>query len=415
MHNNIKKDYLWNTIGVFAQNAISPLLLIVITRINGIYDSGVFSFAFSVAIIFWAVGMWGGRTHQASDVKHEFSHRSYIMVRLVLGILIFLGAITFDLINRYNVTKSSIIVALVLFKAVESIADSLYGILQVHGYLFSVGKSLLYKAVSGFSLFMFIDIYKKNILLGSLGIVLVNIGFVLLYDLRIAKRLENIHIKVSQINYYTRNAGIIMKRCAPIFAVLFLAMFSLNIPRYFIDLYHGEQIGYFGIIAMPITLIVLLMSFVLQPNVVSLSRLYKKGKYIEFHKIVKRIAYIVTFIGAIILVTTFILGVPVLKFVFGINFSGYKLALIIMVAGGVVNALVALFINILIIMRQLKDQFYILLVTNVVLGILSATLVRKYGLLGGVSLFATINILQISLLSVVYRMIVKRVTTNAEN
>lgn len=82
MKQNIKKDYLWNTIGVLAQNAISPLLLIVVTRLNGVDDSGLFSFAFSLALIFWAIGIWGGRTYQVSDVKHEFTPQSYIFVRI---------------------------------------------------------------------------------------------------------------------------------------------------------------------------------------------------------------------------------------------------------------------------------------------------------------------------------------------
>jgi len=39
---NIKKDYLWNSLGSLLQSAISPVLLIIITRLNGIDDSGLF-------------------------------------------------------------------------------------------------------------------------------------------------------------------------------------------------------------------------------------------------------------------------------------------------------------------------------------------------------------------------------------
>ena len=69
MTKSVRKDYFWNTLGALLQSALSPLLLIVVTRVNGIDDSGIFSFAFSVAIIFWALGMWGGRTYQVSDTK----------------------------------------------------------------------------------------------------------------------------------------------------------------------------------------------------------------------------------------------------------------------------------------------------------------------------------------------------------
>lgn len=408
MQNNIKKDYLWNTIGVFAQNAISPLLLIVITRINGIYDSGVFSFAFSVAIIFWALGMWGGRTYQVSDVKHEFSHHSYIMARIILAGIMLVGATIFSFANAYSVEYSGMIFLLVLFKAIESIADALYGILQVHGYLYISGMSLLYKAIAGFSVFIVIDIFTRNIILSSVGIVVINILLVLFYDLRNTRKFENIQIKMKVVNYYVKNSLVMLKQSSPVFAVLFLAMFSLNIPRYFINLYHQDQIGYFGIIVMPITLIALLMVFVLQPNVIRLSKLYKEEKYLEFHKIVKKLVYITVFVGGVILLVTYIIGVPVLKLVFGLNFSNYKLSLIIVVTGATINALVSIFINILIIVRRLKAQSYILLITNIALIMFSIVFVGRYGLLGGVILFTGVNCIQALLLYVVYIFTVRR-------
>src|SRR5688572_18924963 len=114
MQNNMRKDYLWNTIGVFSQSAISPLLLIAVTRINGINDSGIFSFAFSVSIIFWVIGLWGGRTYQVSDVVNKYSHRSYIMLRIILAIFMLAGALAFSMINSYDATKTTIIIMLVL-------------------------------------------------------------------------------------------------------------------------------------------------------------------------------------------------------------------------------------------------------------------------------------------------------------
>ena len=408
MHDHIKRDYFWNTIGVFAQNAISPLLLVAITRINGIYDSGVFSFAFSVSIIFWALGMWGGRTYQVSDVKHEFSHRSYILARIILAVIMLIGAMIFSFVNSYSLEYSRMIFVLVLFKAIESIADALYGILQVHARLYISGKSLLFKAVGGFSAFIMIDILTRNILFGSVSIVVVNILLLLFYDLRNTIKLENIQIKLAQVKHYTKSSCVILIRSAPVFAVLFLAMFSLNIPRYFINLFHQGQIGYFGIIVMPITLIALLMVFVLQPNVLHLSKLYKEEKYPEFHKIVKKLSYVTVLAGAVILLVTYIIGVPALEFVFGIDFSKYRLSLIIVVAGGTINALVSIFINMLIILRRFKQQFYILLVTNIVLIVLSDIFIKEYGLLGGVTLFTAINLIQAYLLFMVYKRTLKR-------
>ena len=400
---SVRKDYFWNTFGVLAQNAISPLLVIVITRLNGIHDSGIFSFAFSVAIIFWALGMWGGRTYQVSDIKREFSSRSYITVRLILAFVMLAGAVLFSAVNHYDALKTGVIIALVLFKVIESLADVLFGIMQVHGRLYMAGKSLAYKAVTGFTIFIVINVLTHNILWSSLSLFVVNGVFLLFYDLSIARSLEKLRISTSQIKHYVKDALYIMKRCSPIFIVTFLATFSLNIPRYFVDLYHNDQIGYFGILTMPVTLIVLVMSFILQPKVVELSHLYAKKEFTQFNKITTKLALLTSAIGVVILLATQFVGVQVLHIVFGVDFTQYKQALLIMVVGSIANALVSIAMNIFIIMRRFKAQFYTLLLSNAALVGLSVPVVKEHGLLGGICLFTLINFVQFVFFLFIYR------------
>lgn len=404
MQANIKRDYFWNTLGVLLQNAISPLLLIVVTRVNGIGDSGIFSFAFSVAIIFWVITMWGGRTYQVSDVNQEFPHRSYIMVRLVLTVVAIIGAVLFSVVNHYDQQKTSIILALVLFKAIESVSDAIHGVLQVNDRLYVAGKALTYKAITGFSAFVLVDYVTHDILFGCLGIVLANVVWMLLYDLRKARQLESIAVAPKHVMRVVKNAIQIMMRTWPVFIVIFLSMFSLNIPRYFIDLYHEEQIGYFGILAMPITLIGLVMMFVLQPRVVHLSQLYDQKKYREFKKVIVNLLIITAVIGCGILASAYVFGIPVLNTVFGVNFDAYKLSLTIIVIGGVLNAIVSIFINIFTIIRRFKYQFFILLISNILLAICSASFVQQYGLQGGVVLFTLVNAGQAILLFIAYEL-----------
>lgn len=395
--NITKRSYLWNTIGVFAQNAISPLLLVVVTRVNGIDDSGLFSFAFSVAIIFWTISMWGGRTYQVSDIKRKYSSQSYIMVRLLLGILVFVGAVLFCLVNSYDIVKTSLILALVLLKVVESVADSLYGVLQVHERLYTVGKSLLYKFISSLVVFVVVDYFTGNVIWSSLGMVVVHCLWVIFYDVRFMRVLEDIPIQ-KNVRQHINKAVEIIKTCWPIFIVAFLAAFSLNIPRYFIDIYHSSEIGYFGILAMPVTLVVLVMTFILQPNIVQLSRLFKQNDIEGFNEVIRRIVGVTLVVGVGVFIGTYFIGVHILHIVFGVDFSGYKDPLLIMIIGALANALVAIFINILIIMRHFKEQFYILLITNCLLVIASFLLIKTHGLTSGVILFTLTNSIQVGLI-----------------
>jgi O-antigen/teichoic acid export membrane protein len=404
MQSNIKKDYFWNTLGVFAQNAISPLLLIAVTRINGIYDSGVFSFAFSVSIIFWAIGMWGGRTYQVSDVKNEFSQRGYITVRLLLSLVMLVGVFIFVIVNQYDQTKAAILIGLVVLKAIESIVDSLYGVMQVNNKLYVSGQILLGKSFLGIITFVIIDIFTGNLFAACLSLLAINVLFLLVCDLPIANSYGKFLVKIkTDQNKVFLESLLIIKKCAPVFIVTFLAMFSLNIPRYVVDIYHNESIGYLGIIAMPITLIVLLMSFILQPNVRALSELIANKEYDRFNKTINKIIIVTASIGLTILTITYFIGVWALELLFGIDFSTYQTPLLVIVLGGIMNAIVGIFISTLIILRSLWPQLIILFVTNGLLVLFSLMLIPDYGVLAAAWLFAVTSITQLILLIISLR------------
>ena len=398
-----KKDYIWNSLGSLLQSAISPVLLIVITRLNGIDDSGLFSFAISLSVVFWAVSLWGGRTYQVSDIKREFSSGGYVAVRFVASLIVAISAVAFCFLNGYNTTKTGLIMILVTFKILESIADSLYGVMQIHHKLYIAGISLTMKAMLGFAAFMAVDIVTKNVIYGTLAILLINMLIIFLYDILWVRRVETISISKKLCKEYITQAVVIMKRTSAVFVVVFLTMFSLNIPRYFFDKSHPDQIGYFGIMAMPITLLGLFISFIIQPNVVNLSELLAKGKLKEFARIVGKINQITFGMGVLSVVLSYLIGVWVLNVIFGININNFRLDLTIMVIGAAANAFVSIYVNLLIIMRRFKGQFYTLLLTDILAVALSMCLIEQLAMLGSVLVFMLISFLQLALLLVIYK------------
>ena len=398
-----KKDYIWNSLGSLLQSAISPVLLIVITRLNGIEDSGLFSFALSLSVVFWAISLWGGRTYQASDVKREFCSGGYVAVRFAASLIVAVSAVVFCVLNGYNTTKTGLIMILVAFKILESIADSLYGVLQIHRKLYIAGISLTMKAILGFGVFIVVDIVTKNVMYGALAILLVNALIILLYDVLWVRRVEAIAMNKKFIKEYASQAVVIMKRTSAVFVVVFLTMFSLNIPRYFLDKSHPDQIGYFGIMAMPITLLGLFISFIIQPNVVNLSELLVKGRLKEFARIVSKINQITFGMGVLSVVLSYLIGVWILNVIFGININNFRLDLTIMVIGAAANAFVSIYVNLLIIMRRFKGQFYTLLLTDILAVVMSVCLIEQLAMLGSVLVFMLISFLQVALLLFIYK------------
>ncbi len=404
---NIKKDYFWNTLGVLMQNALSPVLLVIVTRISGIDGSGVFSFAFAISIIFWSVALWGGRTFQVSDVIGQFSVRGYIRTRLLLGTLVMFCSVGFVIVNGYSAEKAYLIIMLSLLKVSESIADVLYGVVQTGGRLYQSGISLVVKSIVGALAFMFALIYTHDLVVSSGTLLVVNSIVLICYDIpnsRQSRRLEKKHKIFASSNEVWR----ILKTTSPVFAMSLLSMLSINIPRYFVDRYHEDQIGYFGILTMPIALLTLMITFILQPNIVGLSKVYVQREVAKFEATVMKIARYVL-IGALILFGAIIVGgIPLLNMVFNIDIKDYQAALYVVVAGAFANTIVGVMMNILTIMRHFRVQFYLLLLANALLVIACGVLVPSHGLLAAVTLYAATNALQAAGLYVAYVLYIRR-------
>lgn len=405
-----KKDYFWNTLGVFLQNLISPLLLVVITRLNGIEASGLFSFAFSVSVVFWAIGMWGGRTFQVSDAKRQFSQISYVVVRIVLSVVMLGGSLAFALLNNYDVYKTNLLVVLVAFKAVESIADSLFGIMQIRGYLYKSGISLTAKMLVGVAVFIGIDLITKDVLLATIGLLLVNLLMLIVFDIGFVKRLyaEKVKFGLQKARHYIKEALRIIRQCSSIAIISVLMLFSLNIPRFFVDKNSPHEIGYFGIIAMPITLLALVVTFILQPNVVNLTILLKNGKVEKFKKLVHKILLFTAGIGLLAVLVIALIGPWAFSLVFGVDFLQYWLALVVVTAGGIANAIVSVMVNILTIMREFKFPLIILVTTNMVMMALCAKFINSGGMTLSIVFFAIINLIQAVMLYFGFRSKLKK-------
>lgn len=409
MSQNLRKDYIWNTVGVFLQNAVSPVLLLFVTRINGVFDAGIFSFVFSLAIVFWAISMWGGRTYQVSDANNEFRQVSYIKARLVTSAVVIVIALLFAIVNQYDVTKTSILMSLVVFKAIESIADAVQGVIQKHDQLALVGKLLSAKYILGVVIFIVIDIITKDIV-ASTVVMAVTVGlFTYYFDFMVfgRKKLQQ-HEKYNKNISTRREVGLIIRRTSLTFYVQILAMFSLMIPRYFIDKYHPMDNGYFGIMVMPITLIVLMVSMLIQPSVVMISKHFSKQDFDTIWKIAQKMIGISIAAGVFVWLVTMLIGNQLLTLLFGVDFTSYNDALLVLVGGAVANAVVAVLVILLTIVRQLKAQVLILFVTSLIeLGV-SVVVIKGGGVMAASTLFAVTCLAQAALLYVAFYASIKR-------
>ena len=68
----MKSAYLWNTSAAMLTAFQTVFILMLISRIDPIIDAGVFTIAFAIGNLMLAIGKYGVRQFQVSDVEERY-------------------------------------------------------------------------------------------------------------------------------------------------------------------------------------------------------------------------------------------------------------------------------------------------------------------------------------------------------
>ena len=297
-----RKNFIWNIIGTTFNAFNSLFFMIIITRVNGLENAGIFTLAFSTACILYIIGIYAGRIYQVTEASKEITDKDYIANRIISCIIMIVIVIFFVIINQYDVYKSSIFIILTMYKALEAFSDVLYGIMQKNELLEKAGKSTFMKAIISIIVFVIIDLSTKNLIISCLSIIVVFIAVILLYDIRKTKILIEKENKVK-----CKNILSIFKNGFFTFAISFLGLYITNAPKYAIDSVLTEEIqAIFGIIIMPATVMSLLAQFLIHPYLNTIFKLYQTNKYKELEKVTYKIILVIFLFGTLSIIAGYL-------------------------------------------------------------------------------------------------------------
>lgn len=407
MEKNIqfRKNIIWNTIGTTLNAFNSLLFAIIVTRINGMDDAGIFTYSFATACVLFVIGIYFGRTFQVTDISGKYSDTDYIYNKIVTSGLMVIVAVGFCIVKQYDLYKTTIFVLLCSFKAIEAFSEAIYGILQRHERLDQVGKSFAIKAGLSLIAFLIIDLITKNLVISSVGICLICLVVLALYDVKNIKALE---LKKTKFTIKINNE--LLKIGFFTFALTFFSQYIINSSRYAIDdLLTNNLQTIYGIIIMPATFMGLLGQFIIQPILNKLTNCIKEHNKKELKKLILKIIAIITGIGVVTIVGAYLLGIPVLEIVYGVELSEYLIPLMIIITGAILYSIELFASTVLIALRKTMWQAVCYFMVAVVSTIIAYILVEKFSIMGA-SLSYFITMLLIAAILVVY--MIKAIQTN---
>lgn len=388
--NNFKKNFIWNTLGVFAISLTSFVYSLILVRLCDLSISGIWSYTFAIACTAVTIASFGGRTYQVTDAKKELSTYTYIMARYITVFITFILILIFTFIKGFDLNKSLILVLLCIFKFCEELSDVYYGILQKHDQLYIVGKSMFLKSLINMLVFL-IGIYLTKSLLFAVILILVNnLLFFILYDRKKAISLEKIDKKTTKtmlLKYFKNNLIICL--------TLFLSTYLVNCPKYVMEsILSNKDQGIYNLIALPATAVTLIGSFIINPMLVGISENYANGEIKKIKKISFKIVGILLIFGIIICTCGYFLGTPIMNIIYNFNLKPYLSDFCFMIIGCTFYTISSILSLILISTRNLIPQLILNILIAIGANILSIFLINNYLITGAVYSYLIIMIVR---------------------
>ena len=406
MENSIqfKKNFIWNILGT-SSNAFSSLFfMIMVTRINGVDNAGIYTIAFSTACILYIIGIYAGRIFQVTE-NEKINDKEFIVNRIISCCLMLIISLLFIIIKQYNIYKALIFVILCLYKALEAFSDVLYGIMQKNNLLNKVGKSMLSKALISLISFFIIDFFTKNLCFSCLMIVISNILIIIIYDIKNIYKITDLKQKVNMKNILK-----IFKTGFFVFAISFLGIYIMNAPKYAIDDYLNENIqAIFGIIIMPATVVGLFAQFIIHPYLNTIVDLYKKNDVNGMKKIIRNIIFAILILGLLCVIGAYLLGIPVLQIIYGIDLNTYKYNLVCILIASTLSVIASIYSSLLTTIRKTFIQFIIYCINAVIAICSSYLLTYKFEINGATIAYFIIMLVQFVLYYICTNVILKKI------
>ncbi len=404
---NIARDnFLWNMVAGLINAAEAVVLMMVVTRTNGVEAAGILSIAFALGNLLMTIGKLGVRNFQVTDVKKEYTFAEYKRLRVLSCICMLLIAGIYTLLKylsgNYSFEKAIVVIGICLIYVVEAFEDVYLGVYQEEGRLDISSKIFIIRWVFIMISFIAVSVIGHNLVeavyISLIGSILLDI-----YLLRTTMKFWG----KSKPECEWSNVYRLFKQCFVLFIAAFLTYYVTNAPKYAIDRYLTEDMqAYYGYISMPVFVVELLNCFLYQPQMVELAKDWETQNWRAYNKKILKQSLIIIILTAVCTVGAYLLGIPVLSVLYGVDLSAFRGELVILMISGGGLAFVGYSSVLLTIMRKQR----ILLINMLLITIISVcwlgTTVKVYGIYGAV-VFYLLLMLLLALLNYCYIMIGK--------
>ena len=399
------RDYLWNTAASLMTSLATVVMLLVVTRTAGIRAAGVYSLAIAVGQQFQTLGMYEVRTYHVTDLRHRFTFGTYLATRIVTVALMLAGIVGYAMVSGDGGSDVLLIVLVASLRVFDAFEDVYVCELQRVGRLDLGGRACFWRALSTTASFSGMLVATGNLLVSTVVSLVVSLVVMVGVYLPPSRGLFPL-----RPTWDPRRVGQVLLACLPLFLASFISMYLSNAPRFAIDRYlDPTQQGYFAILFMPAVTINLMSLVIFRPLLTPMAALWARGARPAFTRLVRRGLVSALAAFGVVALITYVAGPPLLALVFGKDVSAFSVELMVLVAGGAMNAASVVLYYALTTVRLQNLVFAGYVLAAGAITLLCVVLVPQGSLLGAsVAYTAAMSVLVAVFAVVLYRTVTRR-------
>lgn len=395
---NVRSALSGNMVYALSQFGMLSVLALITTPT----EVGRYALALAITAPVFLFASLKLRQVQVTDAANEYSFGQYLAQRLAMSLVATVSVIVVVVNMGMEERTLATVVAVALFKALESVIDILYGAMQRREQLQLVARSQIWRGVGGFSIFAGALALTGRVDLAAGALASYTLGQVIFNFWQVRR------IGIQVIPTFSWATSKKLTRLAlPLGITVSVSSLSVNMPRYFIQGSEGAaELGIFAALAYLLTITGMVMASLGEAASPRLANLYFTGEYQKFRSLLGRLVLTGAGLGVAGVAAAAVLGRPVLSLIYGAEYAARTDVLVVLMGAAVVTNTTSFLGTAANAMRRFTVQLPINVAVLAAGAVVAWLAVPAVGIMGGALAIAAGEVVSVALyLILVFRVI----------
>lgn len=332
---SLPRNFSWIFVGTAVYAAAQWGMLVVLARLGSPEAVGQFALALAVAAPVMLLANLSLRTVQAVDARDRYAFSEYFTLRLLTSAGAVIAIALLAVIAGYDRTVVFVLVIVGVSKAINSMADIVFGLFQRHQEMDHIGISLILNAGSSIIGLGVAFSITGSVVWAAAGLAIASAFTFLIHNLPASAQLMTRKSASLPAMHETRANGMEPRQTAkrlwglamlatPLGVSAMLASLAVNVPRYVIEHHHGEAaLGVFAALAYVIVAVNTLVGALAQAAMPPLSQYYEDCDGHRYWQLVRRTLSIGVVVGGMMIGLAHLAGAELLALIYGPRYAGH--------------------------------------------------------------------------------------------